>query len=209
MPFRSHESPVATRLAYAAWVTRVRRIPRGAITAPVPRIPQATDYTCGAAVVRSVATYFGARPRSEAAVVRVMRFGRDGSDPAHLVRALRHDGLRYIEQRGMSDATLRAHLAAGRPVILMLQAWGERRRYRHVWSEGHWVVAIGCDREGVYVVDPWLADAPGFVAWPALAERWHDVEGRTRRRVHRFGLVVWGRRVITRARRVTRARAVG
>lgn len=172
-----------------------RRIPRGAIAVPVPTVRQATDHTCGAAAVHAVAAYFGVGPATEAEVVRVMRFGSDGSDPAHLVRALRRYGLAVAEQRGMTDASLRAWLDVRRPVILMLQAWGDRRRYRHTWSEGHWVVAIGYDREGLYVEDPLLAEARGFVSWAALADRWHDLEGRTRRRVHRYGLVVWrGRR---------------
>lgn len=175
-----------------------RRIPRGAIATPLPLVIQRADHTCGAAALLAVCRYFDVGATTEADVVAAMRFGVEGSDPAHLVRAIRRFGLRWEEHRGMTDAALRACLDRGRPVILMLQAWGDRARYRHYyrdhWRDGHWVVAIGYDAEGLYVEDPLLAGARGFVSYAALADRWHDVEGPTRRRVHRYGVAVWSRR---------------
>jgi len=173
----------------------VRRIPRGAVRAPVPCLVQGTDHTCGAAAVLAVGRYFGVGPAAEAAIVRDMGFGPRGSDPAHLVRALRRYRLRFAERRGMTDHELRAALELGRPVIVMLQAWGDRARYREHWRDGHWVVAIGYDARGIYVEDPVIEGARGFLTYAALADRWHDLEGPTDRRVRRFGLIVWGRRV--------------
>jgi predicted double-glycine peptidase len=128
----------------------------------------------------------------------------EGSDPAQLVRALTRYGLHVTERRGMTDHELRALLELGRPVILMLQAWGARTTYRHHWADGHWVVAIGHDRGGLYVMDPQLPGARGFLAWRELGARWHDIEGRARQHVFRYGLAVSGRR----APRLVRVRAV-
>ncbi|MDB4961123.1 MAG: hypothetical protein JWP01_1122 [Myxococcales bacterium] len=171
-----------------------RRIPRGALSVGLPCVAQRKDYTCGAAAVLAVSAYYGVGPATEDAVVRDMGFGPEGSDPAHLIKALRRYGLRHAETRGMMDGELRARLDRGHPVILMLQAWGELSSYRHAWSDGHWVVAIGHDARGLYLEDPLIESARGFLSWPALAERWHDLEGRTRRRVHRYGLAVWSPR---------------
>jgi predicted double-glycine peptidase len=160
----------------------------------LPDVVQRTPYTCGAAAVLAVARYCGVGPADEARVARDMRMTPEGSDPWQLRRALRRYGLAHVEHRGMSDAALRAELDARRPVIVMLQAWGARRAYRGWWADGHWVVVIGYDARGVIVEDPALAGARGALSWRALAERWHDVEGRARRRVERYGLVVWPRR---------------
>jgi len=181
-------------------IAEVHRIPRGAVRAPLPCLVQRTDYTCGAAAVLVVSRYFGVGRKAEAAVVRDMGFGPLGSDPAHLVRALRRYRLRFVEHRGMTDTALRAALDRGRPVIVMLQAWGDRTRYRDHWRDGHWVVVIGYDQRGVYFEDPIIEGARGFVTYPALADRWHDLEGPTQRRVQRYGLVVWGARVRERGR---------
>lgn len=177
-----------------ASAARARRIPPGAIKVPVPEALQQQDHTCGAAAVRAVCLRYGIDELDEPTVVAAMRMGPDGSDPVHLVRALRRHGLAHVERRGMTDAELRAWLDGGRPVIVMLQAWGARRSYRRHFRDGHWVVVIGHDREGVYLADPLLAGVRGFLTWAQLADRWHDLEGRTRRHVERYGLVAWGRR---------------
>src|SRR5687768_6334159 len=98
----------------------VRPIPRGAVRVELPCVVQRADHTCGAAAVLAVSRYFGVGPASETAVVRDMGFGDTGSDPAHLLRALRRYRLAYCEHRGMTDGALRAELERGRPVIVML-----------------------------------------------------------------------------------------
>lgn len=187
----------------------LRRIPRGAITIELPDTEQRTDYTCGAAAVLAVARYYGVGPTDEREVAADMRMTTDGSDPVHLRRALTRYHLAHAEHRGMTDAQLRAQLDARLPVIVMLQAWGERRSYRGWWADGHWVVAVGHDARGVYVEDPSLAGARGFVTWRELAERWHDVEGTAQRHVHRYGLVVWSARAPRRSPAMRFARVLG
>jgi predicted double-glycine peptidase len=176
-------------------LAEVRRIPRGVVRVELPSVVQRREHTCGAAAVLAVSQYFGTGPKTEAEVVRDMGFGEVGSDPAHLMRALRRYRLRWIERRGMTDAMLRAALDQGRPVIVMLQAWGDRARYRSHWRDGHWVIVIGHDARGVYLEDPLIDGARGFLTYADLAERWHDLEGPTNRRVRRYGVIVWGPRV--------------
>ena len=91
----------------------------------------------------------------------------------------------------MTDAALRRTLDLRRPVILMIQAWGE----------GHWVVAIGHDRARIYFEDPILHASRGYLTWRELESRWHDV-GFDGRRVRRYGVSLWrpGRRPPERAR---------
>ncbi len=74
------------------------------------------------------------------------------------------------------------------------------------WGEGHWVVAIGYDRAGMYFEDPSLAAIRGFLPYAGLEERWHDTGPRNRRMEH-YGLAVWKSRMLRpaylmRARRI-------
>lgn len=171
---------------------------------------QATDHTCGAAALLSICSYYGCGPATEREVVADMGFGEDGSDPAHVLRALPRYGLHHREYRPMTDRQLARCLDRGRPVLMMLQAWPQTpplTGFANVWDSGHWVVAIGHDARGVYFEDPTLEDARGFLAHDALAERWHDIEGLDERHAHRYGLAIWRQRVV-RPQRVTRVRPI-
>ena len=139
-----------------------------------------------------------------------MGFGEDGSDPAHVLRAIARYGLHAREYRPMTDRQLARCLDRGRPVLMMLQAWPEAAPptgFASVWDSGHWLVAIGYDARGVYFEDPSLEGARGFLSHDALDERWHDIEGVDQRRVHRYGIEIWRQRVVQ-TQRLTRVRAI-
>lgn len=168
---------------------------RAAIWIDLPNVVQRHDHTCGAACLLAVAVYYGAGAPTEAELVQAMGFDERGSDPAHLLAGAAYCRLEVQEYRPMSDTDLRACLDAHRAVVLMLQAWGGRRSYADHWTDGHWVVAIGYDRRGVFVEDPMLECVRGFVTWTDLGERWHDVEGPSDERVERYGVAMWRPRV--------------
>jgi predicted double-glycine peptidase len=170
-----------------------RAIPPGAIEIDLPNTTQLENYSCGAAALLAVCSYFGVGPEWEEDVNRDMKLKESGSDPGQIIAAAQKYGLKAKEYRGMTTAQLLACLRARRPVMMMLQAWSARprRSYRDVWSEGHWVVAIGHDRQGIYFEDPTLAGARGFIAHGALDERWHDVEGADDHHVERLGIALW------------------
>ena len=171
---------------------------------------QETDYTCGAAALRSICAYYGCGPRSEAEIVADMGFGEDGSDPAHVLRAASRYGLHLREYRLMTARQLARCLDRGRPVLMTLQAWPDApplTGFASVWDSGHWVVAIGHDARGVYFADPSLADARGFLTHEALDERWHDIEGPDEQHVQRYGVELWRQR-IARTQRISRVRAI-
>jgi predicted double-glycine peptidase len=172
---------------------RLRRIGRDAIKIDLPNVMQLEDYTCGVAALLSVCAYFGVGPDAEWELEARMGIDAEGTDPAHIVRAARGLGLAVREYRPMSNEQLLACVAARRPVLVMLQAWREPRprSYRRIWDDGHWVVAIGYDGAGVYFEDPSLHSARGFIGYRELDERWHDIEGRDRHQVERYGVAIW------------------
>jgi ABC-type bacteriocin/lantibiotic exporter with double-glycine peptidase domain len=168
-------------------------IPRGAIKIPVPDTTQQTDYSCGASALQAVCRFYGVGPEEEWQFVDALGMDRRvGSHPYQIARAARRFRLRVEEQSPMSRARLLFHLRRRRPVLLMIQAWplAPRHTYRGWWKDGHWVVAIGYDREGVYFEDPSLQAVRGFLSYAELAERWHDT-GPHGKHVPRYGMAVW------------------
>jgi len=171
-------------------------IPRGAIRIPVPNTFQQTDYTCGPASLRAVCEYFGVGPRTEREIKADMGTPPTGADPGHIMQALVKYGLEFKPFYPMSIRQLKASVDRRRPVILMLQAWGEttqgqwRPTYKWIWRDGHWVVAIGYDANGVFFEDPSIRTARGFIAFDELKERWHDW-GPRYEHLYYYGICVW------------------
>jgi len=166
---------------------------RSPIRIDLPGVVQRRGHTCGAAALLAICRHYGVGPRSERRVVRDMGFGKAGSDPRHVLRAVRRYGLSHEEVQPMTIAQLRERLDLRRPVMMMLQAWADPppASYATHWRDGHWVVAIGHDPAGIYFADPWLEGARGYLDDAELDERWHDLEGKRDRRVDHYGLVLW------------------
>lgn len=160
---------------------KYRRIPETAIKIALPNVTQMTDYTCGAAALHAICAYFGVGPEDERAFEIEMAMPLTGADPIHITTAATRFGLEVEEHRPMTIAQLENCLDEGRPVILMLQAWGE----------GHYVVAVGYDDEVVYVEDPSIEGSRGFIDRGELDARWHDVEGDDNHRTERLGIAIW------------------
>jgi predicted double-glycine peptidase len=178
---------------------KYKAIPEGAIKVPLPDTRQSEDYSCGASALQAVSGYFGVGPEEEEDYVRDLRMDtRIGSHPFQIIRAAKKYGLRVSEKEGMTVNEVKAYLDRGKPVMLMIQAWRDsqtQKSYKKEWGKGHWVVAIGYDRAGMYFEDPSLAAIRGFISYAELKERWHDT-GPKNRRMNHYGLAVWKPRML-------------
>ncbi len=168
-----------------------RAIPEGAIKIELPNTFQLHGHTCGAAALLSICSYYGVGPEAERDVAADMNMKKTGTDPADVIGALERYGLRFREYRPMTNGQVRRCLDLHRPVMIMLQAWGDRASYRDHWEDGHWVIAIGYDMRGFYFEDPSISSARGFMSYRELDDRWHDLEGSDHHRVVRYGLAIW------------------
>jgi uncharacterized protein YvpB len=120
-----------------------------------------------------------------------MRIDPSGTDPKHLIRAATKYGMEYQEFNPMTIEQVVSCLDRRRPVMIMLQAWGYRRSYRHRWKDGHWIIAIGYDDDRLYFEDPSIYRGRGFLTRAELGPRWHDVVGKKERRVDHYGIAIW------------------
>jgi predicted double-glycine peptidase len=175
-------------------------IPRNAIWIALPDTSQQTGYSCGASCLQSVCHYYGLGKEDEWEFVDDMKFDHDeGSHPFQVKRLAQAYGLKFKEYQPMTMEQLKRELLSRKPVMLMIQAWGIKRgeedyreSYEGIWGEGHWVVAIGYDREGVFFEDPSLQAVRGFMAYAELEERWHDVGPKPKKEhIDHYGLVLW------------------
>ncbi|MFT3881973.1 MAG: C39 family peptidase [Gemmatales bacterium] len=177
-----------------------RPIPHNAIRIEVPDTTQQTDYSCGASSLQAIAKYFGVGPDDEPQFVKDTGMNHAvGAHPDEIEAAAHHYGLSCLIYEPMNLVQLRAELRQGHPVMVMIQAWGEvgkgskarpRKDYANCWTEGHWVVAIGYDKEAVFFEDPSLQAVRGYLLNDEFDQRWHDT-ARHNRHVEHLGMAIW------------------
>lgn len=178
-------------------------IPRGAIKAPLPDTTQGTGYSCGPASLMAIAHYYGFLRDGEQAFIKAAdHVGMDhrvGAHAKHIKQVARRLGLTVEEHENMTLAELKSALRLGRPVMIMMQAWTDKKirkreklheLYRDGWKEGHWIVAIGFDRSCIYFEDPSLEAIRGYLTNEELEDRWHDT-GPHGVHVEHYGLVIY------------------
>lgn len=172
---------------FTEWLT----IREGKIGIPIKIVRQSHGYDCGAAALRAIAQYFRTGPDDEKEFIKLCDAGkRKGTHPEDIVKAARRLGLHAVLFQGMTVPYLKSCLRRKKPVICAIQAWGDERRYAER-KDGHYVVAIGCDRHSIYFEDPAMkSDHRGFLSFDDFDKRWHDQEFGGKKIDH-LGIVIW------------------
>ena len=148
-------------------------------SASVPDVRQSTGYTCGAAALQAVLSYWGTSEREDRLAARLRSTPDAGTHPLDIVRVAREFGLTAELREGLALSDLESALAAGTTVIVDLQAWRGRTDipWTETWDDGHYMVLLGADAEHLYFEDPSLLGARGVIPRPEFVDRWHDYEG--------------------------------
>lgn len=156
----------------------------------VPQTRQATNYTCGVAVVQSILAYNGFPFREDVLAEKVKANPDRGTAPEAMMSYLAEHGVGTRLVQNMTLADLRGFIDASRPVICFLQAWNEDPAfdYSDAWEDGHYAIAIGYDAERVYFMDPSTIANYTYIPNQKFLSRWHD--GDEKRRVYQAGIVV-------------------
>ena len=116
----------------------------------------------------------------------------DGTSPHHIIQTLHHYRLKTWAKR-MTISEVKRYIDKDIPVILVLQAWTTAKHinWKKDWEDGHYVVAIGYDRDRIYFEDPSTFER-SYLTYTELRDRWHD--GTPGHRVYRhYGIAVGGR----------------
>ena len=158
-----------------------------------PKTRQATDFSCGAAVTQAMLYYYGIEKREDE-IGDALGTDTDGTEPEAILAVLRKVGLRCRPGR-MTVEGVRAWIKIDVPVILSIQAWAddEPKDYTDRWGDGHYVVAVGYDDNGNFILeDPSILDQRGVLPADELEKRWHDrtKDGHV---MEHFGIAVWGK----------------
>lgn len=155
----------------------------------IPQTRQATNYTCGVAALQSVLGYFGEEFREDELAKKLKANSHDGTAYANIARFAEKQGFHVHIHKGMTLDDLKRLLDKRAPVICLIQAWSERPiDYSKVWSEGHYVVAIGYDDKNIFFMDPSTLGNYAYIPASEFVKRWHDTDGKEH--LKHFGMLV-------------------
>jgi hypothetical protein len=183
-------------------MAKQKHIPVAAIKIPLPDIEQPDEFSCGAASLMSICSYYDVGSNYMEAFKQALEADpEDGIYYRNIARYAEKLGLKAEICRGMSVAALKKHIDAGRPVVCSIQAYSREKRPDYDQDgHGHYVVAIGYDDVNFYFMDP-SASAEGgrtnpcygFLSAKELKLRWHDDEGINGKRepIRHLGIVIY------------------
>ena len=156
----------------------------------LPEVQQRTHFSCGAAVVHSICSYYGLGLPSHYDYFTYLETDETYGTPPHkIVKYLNDVGISAKIQNDMSIKQLCQELQKEKPVILAIQAYGNPKQYKNTGS-GHYVVAIGYDRNNIIFEDPWLNCIRGIISKKELIARWHDLDYNNNS-YDQMGIVCW------------------
>lgn len=160
----------------------------------VPIFRQAQTYTSGVACVQSLLRYakyeFDIREDNLAnALDADEEYGVRAEAMTEYLNSVRFNDeeTQYFNaefRQGMTLEDLKKELDKGNPVICDIQAWNWNYDeeysmdldYSNEWGCGHWVVAVGYNRDNIFFMDPSTSANYTYIPNDKLESRWHDYE---------------------------------
>lgn len=129
----------------------------------VPFFRQRTEYTCGPRALQMVLAYYGTRV-TICALLKICKAKKStGTERKHLIAAASSFGYRVHAKNDSNISAVCSYVARGIPVIV---------NYRHISSEGHYAVVVGCTRTDLILNDPWYG-AGWRISKQDFLKRWY------------------------------------
>lgn len=161
-----------------------------------PDVRQSTGSRCGIDCVQTVLEYYGEDHREDE-LISFLRNGKslmaDDEDDAkvdNVIKFFRDEKGFSVDDKKMNINDLISYINRNIPIILLIQAWGDKDDYSNEWQCGHYVVAIGYTRNKIVFEDPSTFQL-SYLTYEDLMKRWHDEDDD--RKYNNFGIAVYGK----------------
>jgi ABC-type bacteriocin/lantibiotic exporter with double-glycine peptidase domain len=154
-----------------------------------PEFRQTYEYDCGAKALQAVLEYYGIDV-PEGRIISLAKTTKRGTSPKSVVNVIKRYRLKFKDGQ-LTVSQIKKYLDKKTPVIILLQAWTEKKKvdWEKDWADGHYVVAVGYDKNKVYFEDPYSV-LRTYLTYKELNKRWHDKED-GKEYVH-YGIAVYG-----------------
>lgn len=168
----------------------------------VPVTRQTYDYDCGAKALQTLLAYYGVDVREDVLMKELGTSKVDGSSVDEIRAYAKSQGFHVRAHQNMSVEELKSYIDEGHPVLVLLQAWAEKKLTPEAWKtnydDGHYVIVIGYGKDRVIFEDP-SSFSRTWLTVKEFRDRWHDRNPENGKKLMRFGMVLLGREPIGQA----------
>jgi ABC-type bacteriocin/lantibiotic exporter with double-glycine peptidase domain len=139
-----------------------------------------------------VLAYFGINVRGEI-IIKEVKSNRSGTKIENILKTIKKYELKHQSGK-ISLEILKKYIKNNHPVIIPLQAWVNKKEvnWKNNWSDGHYVVAIGYDKNKIYFADP-SSIYKTYLTSKELEERWHDLDDNGNKYLN-YGIAIFGKK---------------
>lgn len=156
----------------------------------VPLCYQETKYTCGVACVQSILKCYGIEYRQDELAEKLHSKPVFGTDYRTIILFMRQLGFQANFAENMCVDSLRFLIDEGVTPLILIQAWPDDDvDFASDWSDNHYVIACGYDKNQIYFMDPYTLGNYTYIPSAALPERWHVID-KDFRRYYGSGIII-------------------
>ena len=140
-----------------------------------PNLQQLYEYDCGACALQAVLIYYGVKTRRGLIMKCAKTHTKTGTLALGMKRVLKKFGLKCDDKK-IDLKKIKRYIDKKIPILLLLQAWHPQKvNYAISNASGHWVVAIGYDKNKIIFEDPYVSEKT-YLTKQELKKRWHAKE---------------------------------
>lgn len=157
-----------------------------------PERRQTYNYDCWASAIQSILNYYGIDVR-ENIIMKTAGTNKDWTSIAGIEKVAHKHGL-TTKTEHMTIAKIKKYLDQKIPVIVVLQAWTEKKHKDRKSDrvDGHYVVVIWYDQDKLYFEDP-SSIFRTYLLFKEFKDRWHDRDDDGKAYYH-YGIAVYGKK---------------
>jgi len=158
-----------------------------------PQLQQSFDYDCGAKALQAVLAYYGIEVSEGSIMQQAKTNPKNGTEIKNIIKTAKKYCLK-CKSKKMTIKEIKKFIDQGIPVILVLQAWTEKKKvdWKNDWIDGHYVVAIGYKKDQVLFEDP-SSLTKVYLEYNELEKRWHDI-GINGQKYYHYGIAIYGKK---------------
>jgi len=118
---------------------------------------QAFDFDCGPKALQMVMEYYGVEIREDI-LIKELGTDKNGTSVDSMIFVAEKNGFKVFTATEVSLEQLKDFVDGGSPVIVLVQAWGERYMTLEDWKadydDGHYAIVIGYNGNIIIFEDP-------------------------------------------------------
>jgi len=157
-----------------------------------PEGRQFYNYDCGANAMQSVLHYYGIEVREDK-IVKIAKTTKQYWTSIKAMEKVAHTYNLKTTAKHMTITEVKKYIDKKIPVILLLQAWSEKKNtdWKNNRVDGHYVIAIWYGINKIYFEDPYSIYR-AYLSFKELRDRRHDRE-QDGVEYHQYGIAVYGK----------------